>query len=192
MREVGRIEFVQVQSNPLKAIVDGVRVYQPSPLQSVASLKLTSDGIFGVTENGDEIIDAHHAHHPLSRHRGSNSISLGFLHHYEAMRERFGSHLADGIAGENIIVRAFEHALPLNLAETLFIRCQMGNLIELSGVMIAAPCNEFSRFCVDRDMQPSELKATLQFLGDGRRGYYATLNGPLCEVHPGDMLLSAD
>lgn len=192
MREIGRIEFVQVQSDPLKVTVNGVRVYQPTPLLHVDSLKLTSDGIFGVTAAGDDVIDAHHAHHPKSRHRGINGISLGFIHHYDAMRSRFGTQLVDGIAGENIIVRAFDDALPLNLTDTLYIRCQAGNLIELSEVMIAAPCNEFSRFCAGQDLQAAELKSTLQFLGEGRRGYYATLNGPLCTVHPGDTLLSAN
>lgn len=192
MREIGRIEFVQVQSDPLKATVDGVHIYLPTPLLHVESLKLTSDGIFGITAQGDEVIDAHHAHHPKSRHRGINGISLGFIHHYDAMRDRFGEHLVDGIAGENIIVRAFEDALPLNLGDTLYIRCQAGNLIQLDEVMVAAPCNEFSRFCAGQEIQAAELKATLQFLGDGRRGYYATLNGPLCTIHPGDTLLSAD
>ncbi|MAU10774.1 MAG: hypothetical protein CL607_13200 [Anaerolineaceae bacterium] len=192
MREIGRIEFVQVQSDPLKATVDGVHIYLPTPLLHVESLKLTSDGIFGITTEGDEVIDAHHAHHPKSRHRGINGISLGFIHHYDAMRDRFGAHLVEGIAGENIIVRAFEDALPLNLGDTLYIRCQAGNLIQLDEVMVATPCNEFSRFCAGQDIQAAELKATLQFLGDGRRGYYATLNGPLCTIHPGDTLLSVD
>ena len=192
-REIGRIEFVQVQSDPLKATVDGVHIYLPTSLLHVESLKLTSDGIFGITAQGDEVIDAHHAHHPKSRHRGINGISLGFIHHYDAMRDRFGEHLVDGIAGENIIV-AGPLKMPYRsiwaIRSTSAVR--RGNLIQLDEVMVAAPCNEFSRFCAGQDIQAAELKATLQFLGDGRRGYYATLNGPLCTIHPGDTLLSAD
>jgi hypothetical protein len=190
MREIGRIEFVQVQRNPMKMMQGNVEVYYPDPLLRVAALKLTDKGIIGMTESGEEHIDAHHADHPQSRYRGENGISLGFLHFYEEMRERFGEHMVDGVAAENIIVRANADALPLDLGDELFIRCEQGDLIYLHSVMTAAPCVQFSRFSMARESTPQEIKATLQFLDNGRRGYYATLSGPLCMIHPGDMILA--
>lgn len=190
MREIGSIEFVQVQRQPMKVMQEDGRIYQPDPLMRVSSLKLTDKGIIGVTAAGETLVDAHHADHPQSRYRGQNGISVGFLHFYEDMRATFGPHMVDGIAAENIIVRAREAMLPLSLGTELFIQCQTGTLVHLQEVMAAPPCVEFSRFALAREATPQEIKATLQYLDDGRRGYYATLDGPLCEIRAGDVLMT--
>ena len=192
MQKIGTIQFVQIQRNQMKTYVNDERVYRPTPLLTVDCLHLTADGIMGVQE-GEEIVDVHHVHHPQSRYRGDNKISLGFTHHYDAMRARFGRHMVDGIGGENIIVQADkDNALDI-VGKRLFIRHD-DNLIELTQVIPAPPCREFSIFCAQDTITGAELKHTLQWLDNGQRGFYAELvaNDCQCYVQAGDTLLIAD
>jgi hypothetical protein len=168
------------------------RAYNPAPLLRVDRILLTGDGIYGVAAH-EQIIDVHHASHPQSRFRGDNRISFGFLEHYVSMRQRFGSHLIDGAAGENILLRMAEERFALHGSERLLLKSREGDVVaELASVIPAPPCREFSEYCARFPLEPHELKATLQFLGDGRRGYYAALANPQqrITVQAGDTLWS--
>jgi len=190
MQKIGTIQFVQVQRAPMKIMIDDVRTYRPDPLLKVDKLLLTADGVVGF-QDGIEHIDAHNANHEQTRHRAHNKISFGFTIAYDDMRQRFGQHMDDGIAAENIILQAEGDSLPDIAGKRLFIRTADDTLVELTGVMAAAPCREFSIFCHQREIGGSELKDTLQFLDNGRRGYYAILADEDCQcfVQAGDELL---
>lgn len=198
MREIGRVKLVQIQRSSLKAGERLNRYYDPAPLLVVARLLVDPEGVAGLTEAGERIIDVHHARHPASKNQqGLNGISASFTSHYQTMRERFGPHLTDGIAGENILVEADRSFTLANLGAALAIQDQdEGSLIYLDALMVAAPCVEFSRFAAEQDEPlPAEvLKATLQFLDGGRRGFYARLAGTHDQaiVRAGDRVFAID
>ena len=178
MQCIGSIKQVQVQRSSLKVGERSQRYYDPSPLLVVNRLLLTRSGAIGVTAEGERMIDVHHADHPASRNREVNDISLGFTGHYEAMRDRFGPHLHDGIAGENILIEAEGHEFSLEtLSGGVAIQDAYGQLIYLTEIEVAAPCQPFSQFASGeaRSLTNSEMKKTLQFLHNGRRGFYAKL-----------------
>jgi hypothetical protein len=178
MREIGRITLVQVQRASLKAGERPHRYYDPAPLLLVDGLLLTPGGVIGVAGD-DQIVDVHHANHPSSKNLGENGISIGFTSHYQRMRERFGPQLTDGCAGENILIEAGQTFALGDLGARLAIQISDGALVYLADLLVAAPCVEFSQFAAGQgERLPAEaLKATLQFLHDGMRGFYARLAG---------------
>ena len=197
MREIGPIKQIQIQRASLKIGQKPYRYYDPSPLQVVRTLLLSARGVVGITEGGEAIIDVHHADHPTSKNRRTNGISLGFTSHYVSMRTQFGPHLLNGCAGENILVETeYEQALS-DLEHGIAIkRAKTGHLVYLTNIMVAAPCVEFSQFAVC-DIVPLAgewLKETLQFLHDGRRGFYATLapQRQQATIQVGDIVLALD
>jgi GrpB-like predicted nucleotidyltransferase (UPF0157 family) len=102
---LGRVVRLQVQREKIKTGEKADERYTPyEHLLPVAALRIDSGGVTGITESGEHVPDVHHRDHPRSRFRGENGVSLGFTGHYAAMRERFGSHLVDGIAAESILV----------------------------------------------------------------------------------------
>ena len=180
LHEIGQIKQVQVQRASLKAGERPYRYYDPAPLLVVDGLLLSPGGVVGLSAGGEQVIDVHHADHPTSKNvRGVNGISIGFTSHYQAMRERYGPHLTDGIAGENILVGTDRTLLLADLGARLAIQTAAGALLYLAELLVAAPCVEFSQFAARQGEQlpPEALKETLQFLHDGRRGFYATLTG---------------
>ncbi len=178
MRELGRIKQVQVQRSSLKLESPEYSYYDPAPLLVVESLELTPEGISGITFNGKRIMDVHHANHPASRnHNGTNGVSLGFTSHYETMRTQFGEHMVDGCAGENILIETDSIITLADLGNTLAIQSEeTGEFVYLTKFKVAAPCVEFSQFAANHGspLEAAPLKATLQFLHHGRRGFYAT------------------
>lgn len=193
MREIGRVKFVQVQRSPMKVGEGAGRYYRADPLQRVDKLLLTVEGIMGLCDDGTEIVDVHHERHPQSRFRGDNKISLGFLPHYDTMRQRFGDHLDDGVGGENILIETDIDPTAANIGARLVIVSQAdGNQIAMRSVIPAPPCREFSIFCNGHDLTAPQLRDTLQFLSDGRRGFYAELieNDCQCLVRAGDKLFA--
>ena len=176
MHFIGRVKQVQVQRSSLKVGERPQQCYDPSPLLVVSRLLLTKRGPIGITADGERIIDVHHADHPASRYRGENGISLGFTSHYQTMRTRFGPHLRDGIAGENILIEDVGREFRLDeLAEGVAIKVASDQLILLAEIEVAAPCTPFSQFAAGDTLSKQALKETLQFLHYGRRGFYATL-----------------
>ncbi|MGJ3238457.1 MAG: hypothetical protein ACFE0Q_07105 [Anaerolineae bacterium] len=172
MQKIGTVKFVQVQQDQMKAVEGDVRVYRPDPLQTVTSLHLTATGIVGIASSGLKVTDVHNEAHPRSRYRGDNKISLGFVQHYEQMRGRFGDHLKDGVGGENIIIDTGGDLPAMHRYRRFFLK-HGEQLTELKRMIPAPPCREFSVFCLQVPQCADEIKATLQFLADGLRGYYA-------------------
>ncbi len=198
MHEIGRIKLLQVQQSGLKVKQQPYGYYDPTPLLTVKSLLLYPDGVIGVTPDGRRVIDVHHVEHPASRnHKGVNGVSVGFTSHYEAMRSKFGDHLVDGCAGENILVDADDIITLADLGKRLAIQMQKtGELIYLTRLKVAAPCVEFSLFAASHGMAlpAPQLKETLQFLDGGKRGFYATVADQSDEmlVQTGDRVLVDD
>lgn len=177
MQEIGSIKFVQIQQESLKEVLaDGTQKYNPTPLLQLSKIKLTVNGIIGLTDQAGEIIDVHHTDHPNSRHRGDNPISIGFTSHYNKMRAEIGDHLKDGIAGENIIIDCNPIYSVDRIGNRLAIKSQIdGQFIYLNEVIPIPPCEPFSRFARAKTLTPSETKSTLQYLSGGIRGFYMKL-----------------
>ncbi|QBD82326.1 hypothetical protein EPA93_42660 [Ktedonosporobacter rubrisoli] len=196
MREIGSIKLVQIQRSPLKRGEKPHRYYDPSEILTMSSLLLTGKGVIGVISDDEHLLDVHHADHPRSHHQGDNGISIGFTSHYRSMRARFGEHLLDGYAGENILVETEEEQTLSDLEGGVTIEiAATGQLVPLKDIMVAAPCVEFSRFSLKEDNEPSaeQLKKALQFLNHGKRGFYATLadSASFIEIQAGDRLLTS-
>jgi hypothetical protein len=193
MREIGLIKHVQLQRSSLKQGQRPQRYYDPAPLLVVERLLLAPGGVSAVSADGEPIIDVHHAAHPESKNRsGTNGISIGLTSHYRAMRDRYGAHLTDGCAGENILVES-DHVWSIDeLGAALVIHCADGQMVALASLTTAAPCVEFSRFAhlSAEPLTSDQLRTTLQFLDGGMRGFYARLaNGqPDAEIRAGDRV----
>ena len=192
MRYIGQVKQVQIQRTHLKQGTKPYRYYDPAPILVMERLLLAAEGVIGVTSEGEEIIDSHHVAHPESGNAGMNGISLGFTSHYRAMREKFGAHLVDGCAGENILIETTEEFSLEALGERVILQArENGALAYLEQLYVAAPCVEFSHFALNEQMPvPAErLRETLTFLDHGRRGFYTTLAGGAPFVlHAGDSV----
>ena len=193
MREIGTVKHLQVQRSPLKSGENPNRIYNPAPLLKVERLLLFPQGVIGVTDDGGEIVDVHNADHLNSKNSRVNGVSVGFTAHYVAMRGRFGEHLTDAIAGENILVEAGDTIKLADLGKRLaFQNPASGTLVYLDDLMVADPCEPFSRFalCQNPPVPAALMKETLQFLGDGMRGFYATATQGSIQV--GDRVFAFD
>ena len=134
------------------------------------------DGFAGVDEGGNAVPDVHNATHPHSKFRGDNGLSIGFTSHYAAMRARFGDHLVDGIAGENILV-AHDEIVSLGHIASGIVIVRENRELRIGPWVVAHPCAPFSKFClqVPGDTKPDRrVTETLQFLEHGMRGFTAT------------------
>jgi hypothetical protein len=144
------------------------------------------------------VLDIHHIKHPDKAYDDDDLICIGFSTHYQAMRVRFGEHLLDGIAGENIIIECDKEVWPDDLGQQLIIQDEITNRRTiLQMVSHANPCQEFSQFALGNryDKPPaSEMKAALQFLGDGRRGFLFVMQEgqDSAVVQPGDKVFIVD
>jgi hypothetical protein len=166
---IGTVVRLQVQRSRLKPGPRGARRYDPTPLRAVAALDVTPRGVVG-----DGIVDVHHADHPDSRFRGDNGLSVMTLGGYAALRERYGEHLVDGVAGESLLLDTTRSA---DLTGPLVLDTGDG-LLELTG-QVAEPCVEFTRFVLRRPVGDAgpEVRAALGALGGGARGYYLATAG---------------
>jgi MOSC domain-containing protein YiiM len=193
LKTLGTVVRLQVQSAALKSGERPNRVYGTEPLVEVEELLLTPAGAVGVDAAGAKILDVHNTAHPATRYGDGNTVSFGLTSHYARMRERFGPHMVDGCAGENILV---ETDAPLGLPEIgarVGLRgAKTGEILEFSAIRVALPCVEFSKFTVrNQDATPADLKPVLQFLDEGTRGFYvmAARDG---SVRRGDQLVALD
>jgi hypothetical protein len=127
------------------------------------------------------VLDVHNTLHPASKNqRGINDVSVGFTAHYAAIREHFGEHLTDGIAGENVLIQTSSRIEPEQVRGGLAIQTQAGALAVLENVVVAEPCVPFTRFCLRlRPADPSSPAVTdgVRWLREGMRGYYANYAG---------------
>ena len=195
MRPLGPIVRLQVQTAGLKVGQKPRQRYDPAPLTAVPELLLDGRGAVGRTARGEELADVHHPDHPASRHRGGNGLSVCFTGHYAAMRERHGTHLADGIAGENILVAAEVLLGEEDLTGGLTVETRDGQCIRLASVVVATPCVEFARYALrfPDDARPDRtVTEALAFLDDGMRGYYVGYAGPPVVLSLGDRVSLED
>jgi hypothetical protein len=193
MREIGLIKLVQIQRSSLKQGQRPQRYYDPTPLLVVDRLRLDTGGVSSTSADAASIIDVHHAGHPDTKQKlGINGISFGFTSHYCAMRDRYGAHLPDGCAGENILVESDQIWSIDDLGAELLIQSADGQLVRLAGLIVAAPCVEFSHFAhlSAEPLTSDQLRTTLQFLDGGMRGFYARLaDGQTnAEIQAGDRV----
>ncbi len=188
---IGRIVRLQVQTAHLKRGEPPHRWYDPTPVTEVAALRLDPGGVTGVGADSFLHHDVHHRDHPLSRNRGDNGVSVGFTSHYRLMRERFGDHLCDGIAGENILVESEDVYTENDLGGSLLIETT-GGLVRLDQVIVAPPCVEFTRYCLQwpHNQRPDRrVTEALQFIDNGVRGFYASFSPrSVREVRAGDRV----
>lgn len=198
MQTIGRVVRVQAQREPLKiGKIEGendFRTYRTEPILTMARLQLTPDGVVGIKNSGENMIDAHNVKHPQTRNTGHNFISFGFTHHYVMMRDRFGPHMDEGVAGENIIIEAEDKTGVFVPPPLIGIQsAASGEMLILDDVIVAPPCLPFSYFCAQARVGGKEVKEILQFLDNGVRGYYARVpSGFYGEVTAGDLVVSVE
>ncbi|MEO6204275.1 MAG: hypothetical protein ABIO67_02670 [Mycobacteriales bacterium] len=172
MQLIGTVVRLQVQRSHLKPRPSGSGRYDPAPLLPVDALDVTERGCVGVTPAGP-VVDLHHADHPESRNvRLVNGLSLLPLSNYQRLRARYGEHVVDGSAGENVLVDG-------ELGGDMLLELD-GEPVPVTGVMAAPPCMEFSRWCLQRDdfEVDDEVRAALENLDHGARGTYARVAAP--------------
>jgi hypothetical protein len=176
LRPLGKIVRLQIQRSPLKVGQKPNRVYDPAPILAVDTLTLTPHGALARLPEGAALLDVHHAHHPQTRNSGGvNALSVGFTFHYAAVRARYGDHVVDGCAGENILIETERRVTLDDIAGGLAVQPAGGNSpVWLRVNEIAAPCRPFSGF-VSHVTEAAVVKETLQFLDDGLRGFYCAL-----------------
>ena len=180
MELIGRIVRLQVQESSLKVGERLRRWYEPGPIRAVPMLTLDARGVTGREADGTAVPDVHNATHPASKYRGENGVSVGFTSHYAVMQARFGDHLVDGIAGENILIATDRVFAEADFAAGIHIEAVDGALVRLDEVIGAEPCVEFSRYALRYPLDaPSDRAVTdaLTFLREGTRGFYATYRG---------------
>jgi hypothetical protein len=192
---LGEIVGLQVQTASLKVGEAPRRRYDPAPIRAVPAIRLDTGGVTGLTDWGEDVEDVHHRDHPASKHRaGTNGVSVLFTGHYGAMRERFGQHLTDGIAGENILVAHDRIVTGHEQAAGLVIETSGGQRVRLTRLHVAAPCVEFSRYALrfpDDERPDRSVTEAVQFLDSGLRGFYAAYEGPPVAISLGDKVYLA-
>ena len=194
LRELGKVKLVQVQPSGLIIKTATEYIYDPSRRLEVDQLRITPEGIEASTPEGEHVLDIHHTAHPQTHSEGDNAISIGFTFHYTEMRKRFGEHMVDGIAGENIIIEYDEEIWLDDLGQQIAIENpKTGRRVLLDMIKYAAPCDEFSHFAAQSQherLPADKLKSILQFLGNGRRGFLLALSEGQDSgiVHPGDRV----
>lgn len=190
MREIGQIIRLQIQVDSLKSGQRPSQTYSPANIRSVTTLRLTPQGAWGILADGTPLLDAHHENHQAHKNRGDNGLSLNFTSHYDRIQQRFSERLVMGCAGENILVETAESFRLDQLGNTVLIQTASGNTVSLHQFSVAAPCEPFSRYCLNLGTHPpaAVMKATLQFLDNGTRGFYALLAGKTAEIQVGDRL----
>ncbi len=179
MHQVGPIIRLQIQRSSLKTGQKPQRVYDPAPILPVDRLALTPEGVLGQGPGQSWIVDVHHRAHPATKNEdGRHGVSLGFSAHYGAMRDRFGSRIALGCAGENIIVETSRmFALDDLRGELALLGSDGRELVRISVLDVAHPCRAFTGWALRGRVETDVLKSHLQFLDRGMRGFYAVSKG---------------
>lgn len=191
MEWIGIVVRLQVQRSSLKAGDRPRRWYDPAPIVSVPMLTLDANGVTGWAEDGTMVPDVHNATHPETKFRGENGVSFGFTSHYIKMRDRFGDHLTDGIAGENILIETERTFREEEFTSGVRIEGADGIGVDIGEILFAEPCAEFSRFSLRYDIdRPSDraVAEALHFLREGTRGFYAEVSGSDGRVRIGDRV----
>jgi len=148
MTPLGKVVRLQVQAEPLKSGEKPNKVYATAAIVEVERLLLTPTGAVGFDAAGAQILDVHNTAHPATRYTEGNTVSFGLTSHYARMRERFGPHMVDGCAGENILVETDAPLYLSELGERLGLRGANGEVLALANACVALPCVEFSKFAI--------------------------------------------
>ena len=190
MRTIGTVARLQIQRSSLKTGEKPDRTYDPAPLLPVSRLTVTPDGVLGAGADGGWIVDVHHRAHPETKNEdGLHGVSVGFTSHYAAMRDRFGDRIVVGCAGENVIVAADRMFTYDDLAAGLAIVATDGpERVRLRVLQVAHPCRPFTGWASGGRVESDVLKAHLQFLDGGTRGFYCVSEGA-GTVQPGDQVV---
>ena len=194
LRDLGVIKLVQLQPNGLIIEKPPGYFYDESRRVEVDHLLINLKGIEATTPDGQHVLDIHHLDHPDKEYDDDDLVCIGFTSHYDKMRERFGKHMVDGTAGENIIINYQDEVWVDDIGNQLVIENQdSGDLIRLDMVSFAAPCEGFSHFAAQRQderLPAAELKDVLRFLNNGRRGFLLVLREGQegGKVRPGDKI----
>ncbi len=179
----GYIERLQIQPESVKTNLAAPLGYDPNKLFEVTALKLTPQGCVGV-DKGQDILDIHHRDQARSGYSKNNAVSFNFTSHYQKMQQQFGDRVYLGCAGENIIISS----------EQLFTRASLSNGIileesRLEAIIASPPCAPFAGWVLGvENPLPQTLKAALQFLQHGTRGFYATYSGEEKIIRVGDTI----
>ncbi len=185
-----RIVRLQVQRGPVKVGRAPLRSYQPAAIVSVERILAEPRGVRGVTPDGEEILDVHHRDHPQSRDpKGRAGFLVMGTGDYVALRQRYGEHVVDGIAGETVLVDAPDGLAPLTPPPVVTVSTADGPL-ELHDVREADPCVEFSRFCLRQGPSPvvdAAVRRALIDLDHGARGYRSIASG-VATIRVGDLV----
>ena len=180
LKDLGVIKLVQLQPSGLIIAVPSGYFYDPSRRVEVDQLLITPKGIEATTSKGEHVLDIHHIDHPDKAYDEDDLICIGFTSHYEAMRSRFGEHMVDGIAGENIIIDFEKEVWVDDIRTQIAIEnSETRQITRLDLLSYAAPCDEFSHFASQSQgerLPAEELKDVLKFLNDGRRGFLLVLS----------------
>jgi len=195
---IGTVVRLQVQRSRLKPGERGERVYDPAPLLQVDEMEVGPRGVVGLhgavgSDGGERVVDVHHADHVDSRNgRLRNGLSVLPLAHYRQMRERYGEHLADGAAGESLLLDTAGPLTEDDLAGQLLLETVDGPALQLSGATAAPPCVEFSRFALRLPVGVVDdaVRGALVDLAGGVRGFYVAVAGE-GRVRSGARLLRA-
>jgi hypothetical protein len=196
LHSLGTIKLVQLQPSGLIIETPSGYFYDASRRVEADRLLITSKGIEATSPDGEHVLDIHHLDHPDKAYDDDDLVCIGFTSHYEAMRSRFGKHMVDGIAGENIIIEFDKDVWVDDIGQQIGIESkETGQMTLLDLLCFAAPCDEFSHFAAqsqDKRLPASELKAILQFLNNGRRGFLLVLRDGQepATVQPGDKVFA--
>ena len=195
MIPLGPIVRLQVQPTSLKIGEGKDQFFDPAGIQPVDVLELDDGGVRG-WKGETRFADVHHRDHPATKLRGTlNSISFGFTGHYREMRERFGDHLTNGIAGENILIDSPVHWSLDDLGQGVVIARANGSTVILGEVIVADPCAPFTRWSLRFPAGTTPDRTVtegLQFLSNGMRGYYCRYVGKPVQIEIGDMVFLSD
>jgi len=178
MHDLGKVKLLQIQPSGMVIDTPSGAFYDVTRRIKVDNLVITPLGIEAVLPTGKRVLDIHHINHPDKAYK-DDLVSIGFTSHYAAMRERFGGHIQDGTAGENIIIECDREIWLDDLGQQVGIEnAGTGHQTLLDILRIATPCTEFSHFAANSQherLPASELKSALQFLYHGRRGFLLAL-----------------
>lgn len=174
MRVIGPVTRLQIQRSSLKTGDKPLRRYDPAPLLPVPTLAVSPDGVLGAGPDATWLVDVHHQAHPATKNDdGLHGVSVGFTSHYAAMRAHFGEQILTGCAGENIIVDSDRRFSFDDLAGGLAVLSPDGaERVRLRVLQVAHPCRPFTGWALGTTVEPEALKAHLQFLDNGTRGFY--------------------
>jgi hypothetical protein len=179
MHEIGKIVAIQIQTQ-----VDA------ESLISVPKAFLAPNGVTGVQENGEEIQDIRHSEHPETiATNESKPLHMTFTNRYAEIREQFGEHVTDGMAGEHIIVQVNYPFDKHGMGNSLVLHNQQnGKMVRLVETQKLEATLELANF-IKKDTIPEAMsEAAVEFLAE-KRGYSAQPQiDEAVEVNIGDVL----